>query len=152
MPSSSSNIHDKITAGGTLQAEDLENNWRESNRTYYGPALFIDPELGSEWSRIPHFYTPFYVYKYATGYAAATAFSQAILDEAAARRGDGRDLTQEKDSAVARYLEFLHSGGSDYSLNLLKRAGVDLATPAPVQITLDKFAVKLAELKELLGR
>ncbi|HAY61825.1 MAG TPA: oligoendopeptidase F [Acidaminococcaceae bacterium] len=145
-------IHDKITAGGTLQAEDLENNWRESNRTYYGPALFIDPELGSEWSRIPHFYTPFYVYKYATGYAAATAFSQAILDEAAARRGDGRDLTQEKDSAVALYLEFLHSGGSDYSLNLLKRAGVDLATPAPVQITLDKFAVKLAELKELLGR
>ena len=131
-------IHDKIT--------------RESNRTYYGPDLFIDPELGSEWSRIPHFYTPFYVYKYATGYAAATAFSQAILDEAAAHRGDGRDLTQEKDSAVARYLEFLHSGGSDYSLNLLRRAGVDLTTPAPVQITLDKFAAKLAELKALLGR
>ena len=126
--------------------------FEQYNRTYYGPDLFIDPELGSEWSRIPHFYTPFYVYKYATGYAAATAFSQAILDEAAAHRGDGRDLTQEKDSAVARYLEFLHSGGSDYSLNLLRRAGVDLTTPAPVQITLDKFAAKLAELKALLGR
>ena len=137
-------IHGKIAAGEALQAEDLDNYWRDSNRRYYGEALTIDDELGHEWSRIPHFYTPFYVYKYATGYAAATAFSKAILDEAA--RGGGRH------EAVEKYLGFLHAGGSDYSLEILKRAGVDLTTPVPVQSTVDKFAAKLAELKSLLGK
>lgn len=131
-------IHDRITKGESLQADTLDEYWLESNRTYYGPALTVDKELASEWSRIPHFYRPFYVYKYATGYSAATAFSEAIL---AGRPG-----------AAEKYLEFLHSGGSDYSLNLLKRAGVDLTTPEPVKVTLKKFARKLAELKELLGK
>lgn len=137
-------IHGKIAAGEALQARDLNAYWRDSNRRYYGDGLTIDNELGHEWSRIPHFYTPFYVYKYATGYAAATAFSKAILDEAA--RGDG------KREAVDAYLGFLHAGGSDYSLRILKQAGVDLTTPAPVQSTVDKFAAKLAELKALLGK
>ena len=137
-------IHGKIAAGEALQARDLNAYWRDSNRRYYGDGLIIDDELGHEWSRIPHFYTPFYVYKYATGYAAATAFSKAILDEAA--RGDG------KREAVDAYLGFLHAGGSDYSLRILKQAGVDLTTPAPVQSTVDKFAAKLAELKALLGK
>lgn len=129
-------IHSEITAGKSLQAEALENYWLDSNKRYYGPALTLDKELASEWSRIPHFYTPFYVYKYATGFSAATAFSSAILS------GD-----QE---AVNKYLGFLHAGGSDYSLNILKKAGVDLTTPQPVTVTLKKFAEKLAELKELL--
>lgn len=129
-------IHEQITAGKSLQAEALENYWLDSNKRYYGPALTIDQELASEWSRIPHFYTPFYVYKYATGFSAATAFSSAILS------GDKE--------AVAKYLGFLHAGGSDYSLNILKKAGVDLTTPQPVTVTLKKFAEKLAELKELL--
>ena len=129
-------IHSEITAGKSLQAEALENYWLESNKRYYGPALTLDQELASEWSRIPHFYTPFYVYKYATGFSAATAFSSAILSG-----------SQE---AVDKYLGFLHSGGSDYSLNILKKAGVDLTTPQPVTVTLQKFAEKLAELKELL--
>lgn len=137
-------IHGKIAAGEALQARDLNAYWRDSNRRYYGDGLTIDDELGHEWSRIPHFYTPFYVYKYATGYAAATAFSKAILDEAA--RGNG------KREAVDAYLGFLHAGGSDYSLRILKQAGVDLTTPAPVQSTVDKFAAKLAELKALLGK
>ena len=137
-------IHGKIAAGEALQARDLNAYWRDSNRRYYGDGLTIDDELGHEWSRIPHFYTPFYVYKYATGYAAATAVSMAILDEAA--RGDG------KREAVDAYLGFLHAGGSDYSLRILKQAGVDLTTPAPVQSTVDKFAAKLAELKALLGK
>lgn len=137
-------IHGKIAAGEALQARDLNAYWRDSNRRYYGDGLTIDDELGHEWSRIPHFYTPFYVYKYATGYAAATAFSKAILDEAA--RGDG------KREAVDAYLGFLHAGGSGYSLRILKQAGVDLTTPAPVQSTVDKFAAKLAELKALLGK
>ncbi|MFR4652264.1 MAG: oligoendopeptidase F [Phascolarctobacterium sp.] len=131
-------IHSEITAGRSLQAEKLENYWLEINRQYYGPALTVDEELASEWSRIPHFYTPFYVYKYATGYSAATAFSSAILSE-----------SQE---AVDKYLGFLHAGGSDYSLNILKNAGVNLTTPQPVTVTLQKFANKLQELKALLGK
>ncbi len=131
-------IHGEITAGRSLQAEKLEAWWLQSNRDYYGPALTVDEELASEWSRIPHFYTPFYVYKYATGYSAATAFASAILSG-----GEG---------AVQKYLGFLHAGGSDYSLNILKNAGVDLNTPQPVTVTLQKFAAKLAELKALLGK
>lgn len=131
-------IHGEITAGRSLQAEKLENYWLESNRQYYGPALTADQELASEWSRIPHFYTPFYVYKYATGYSAATAFSSAILSG--------------EPGAVEKYLGFLHAGGSDYSLNILKNAGVDLNTPRPVTVTLQKFAEKLQELKTILGR
>lgn len=152
-------IHDKITVGESLQAEELEKYWLESNRTYYGSALTIDSQLGSEWSRIPHFYTPFYVYKYATGYSAATAFSEAILKEAADKQrtdshpnaGSDHTMTSRQTaSAVEKYLKFLHAGGSDYSLNILKEAGVDLNSPQPVQVTLDKFARKLKELKELL--
>lgn len=131
-------IHGEITAGRSLQAEKLEEYWLQSNRDYYGPALTVDKELASEWSRIPHFYTPFYVYKYATGYSAATAFASAILSGEA--------------GAVEQYLGFLHAGGSDYSLNILKNAGVDLNTPQPVTVTLQKFAAKLKELKALLGK
>lgn len=131
-------IHGEITAGRSLQAGLLEDYWLDSNRRYYGEAFTVDKELASEWSRIPHFYTPFYVYKYATGYSAATAFASSILSG--------------QEGAVEKYLGFLHAGGSDYSLNLLKQAGVDLTTPQPVQVTLTKFAEKLAELKHLLGR
>lgn len=131
-------IHGEITAGRSLQAETLENYWLDINRRYYGDALTVDKELASEWSRIPHFYTPFYVYKYATGYSAATAFAAAILSG--------------KPGAVEKYLGFLHAGGSDYSLNILKKAGVDLTTPQPVTVTLQKFTEKLAELKALLKK
>ena len=131
-------IHSEITAGRTLQAEKLENYWLESNKAYYGPALTVDEELASEWSRIPHLYTPFYVYKYATGYSAATAFASAILNK--------------EPQAVEKYLGFLKAGGSDYSLNILKNAGVDLTTPQPVTVTLQKFAAKLKELKALLEK
>lgn len=131
-------IHSEITAGRSLQAEKLEAWWLQSNKDYYGPALTVDEELASEWSRIPHFYTPFYVYKYATGYSAATAFASAILSGS--------------EDAVQKYLGFLHAGGSDYSLNILKNAGVDLNTPQPVTVTLQRFAAKLAELKALLGK
>ena len=131
-------IHNEITEGRSLQAEKLENYWLESNKAYYGPALTVDKELASEWSRIPHFYTPFYVYKYATGYSAATAFASAILSG--------------QPDAVTKYLGFLKAGGSDYSLNILKQAGVDLNTPQPVTVTLQKFAAKLQEIKALLGK
>lgn len=130
-------IHDKITAGEALQADALDKYWIESNQKYYGDAFTVDEELAAEWSRIPHFYTPFYVYKYATGYAAATAFGKLILT-------GGKE-------AVEKYHGFLKAGGSKYSLDILKDAGVDLRSPEPVQLTLDKFADKLKELKELLN-
>jgi len=129
-------FHNKITAGEMLTADYMEDLWHKLNVKYYGEAFTVDKLLDCEWSRIPHFYTPFYVYKYATGYSAATAFSQNILS---------RDQTK-----VKSYLNFLRAGGSDYSLNILKTAGVDLTTPQPVQVTLDKFNAKLAELKSLL--
>ena len=130
-------IHDEISAGKTLVAKNLEELWLDLNKKYYGEALTLDSELSAEWSRIPHFYTPFYVYKYATGYSAATTFADLIL--------------QNKSEAKEKYLNFLSSGGSDYSLALLQKAGVDLNTPMPVEYTLRKFQEKLAELKTLLG-
>ncbi|MBP5737382.1 MAG: oligoendopeptidase F [Acidaminococcaceae bacterium] len=152
-------IHSKIAEGESLQAETLDQYWLESNQEYYGPALTVDKELSSEWSRIPHFHTPFYVYKYATGYSAATAFSEAILKDAEEKpascphfniKTENSVSTRQTSSAVEKYLGFLHAGGSDYSLNILKEAGVDLNTPQPIQVTLDKFAEKLNELKDLL--
>jgi len=129
-------IHGEITKGSSLTADYLEETWHKLNVKYYGEGLTIDSLLDSEWSRIPHFYTPFYVYKYATGYSAATAFAHKIL-------------ANEKD-AVNKYLGFLQAGGSDYSLNILKNAGVDLTTPAPIQVTLTKFKENLDKLKALL--
>ena len=131
-------IHTKIGQGESLQAQDLDDYWLKSNATYYGPALTTDQDLAAEWSRIPHFYTPIYVYKYATGYAAATAFARSILDR--------------QPGAVEKYLAFLHSGASDYPLNLLQQAGVDFNTTRPLEITLDNFAAKLQELTKLLSR
>ena len=129
-------IHEEISAGKTLVAKNLEELWLDLNKKYYGKSLALDQELSAEWSRIPHFYTPFYVYKYATGYSAATTFADLIL--------------QNRLDAKEKYLQFLSSGGSDYSLALLQKAGVDLNTPLPIEYTLRKFKEKLTELKTLL--
>ena len=85
--------------------------------------------MSAGWSRIPHFYRSFYVYQYATGISAATALASGIL--------------KEGQPAVDRYLNFLKSGSSDYSINLLKGAGVDMSTPAPIQAAFDAFATYL---------
>lgn len=98
----------------------------------------VDDLLSVEWSRIPHFYRSFYVYQYATGISAATALSRGILHEG--------------EPAVERYLTFLKSGSSDYSINLLKKAGVDLSTPAPIQAAFDSFADYLALFEEEFAR
>ena len=95
-------------------------------RDYFGPDLAQDAEYALEWARIPHFYRPFYVYKYATGYSTAVALSEAIRSEG--------------EPAVRRYLEFLSMGGSAYPLDELRHAGVDLAAPAPIEAALGKFA------------
>jgi len=98
--------------------------------------VVVDPELDVEWARIPHFYSAFYVYQYATGFAASTALSRQILSEGA--------------PAVTRYLEFLKSGSSDYPIELLRKAGVDMSAPAPLEATFALFAARLDELEHLL--
>ena len=98
--------------------------------------VIIDDEIDMEWARIPHFYSSFYVYKYATGISAAASLS--------------RQITEEGAPALERYLGFLSSGGSDYPINLLKKAGVDLSTPKPVEDAMKTFEIILAELETLI--
>ncbi|MBP1764227.1 MAG: oligoendopeptidase [Firmicutes bacterium] len=129
-------IFDRCEKGETLTADMLDAIWHDLNTRYYGPDIIVDNELNVEWARIPHFYWSFYVYKYVTGYSAATALAE--------------QLQTEGPAAQTRYIEFLKSGGSDYSLNLLKRAGVDMSSPQPIEVTLHKFNSLLDELEKLL--
>ncbi|WP_163194128.1 oligoendopeptidase F [Clostridium thermarum] len=117
--------HESIEAGNPLTSEDFCRIWHDLNVKYFGPEMVVDKEIDMEWSRIPHFYSDFYVYQYATGYAAASSFARAIL--------------QEGESAVTRYTEFLKAGGSDYPINILKKAGVDMTTPKPLEDTVRRF-------------
>jgi oligoendopeptidase F len=127
--------HEMAERGEALDPESLNSLYEGLVRDYFGPALTMDEEVRYEWARIPHFYRPFYVYKYATGYTSAVALSEAV-------RNGG-------DQAVTRYLEFLSMGGSADPLDELRHAGVDLATPAPVHAALEKFERVLAEAQEL---
>jgi oligoendopeptidase F len=128
-------IHEKVAAGEALTPETLCSIYRGLNVDYYGPDMVIDPEIDMEWSRIPHFYNEFYVYQYATGFSAATALSQQIL--------------KEGQPAVERYLSFLKSGGSNYPIQLLRKAGVDMAKPEPVVQALQVFSGVLDEMEKL---
>lgn len=129
-------IYARTEAGRPLTNEDFSALWLELNKKYYGPEMEIDDLIGLEWARIPHFYYNFYVYKYVTGFAAATCLAENVL------AGD--------EEAIGRYLEFLKSGGTDYPLNTLQKAGVDMTEPQPLVTTLGVFAKLLAELEELL--
>lgn len=111
--------------GEALSPAALNQLYRKLVQDYFGPELIMDEEVELEWARIPHFYRPFYVYKYATGYSTAVALSEAIL--------------KEGEPARKRYLEFLSMGGSAWPLDELRHAGVDLTTPAPVNAALEKF-------------
>ncbi|ALB44492.1 oligoendopeptidase F [Clostridium beijerinckii] len=117
--------HETLEKGIPLTAEDYNKAWHDLNVKYFGNEIVIDKEVDVEWSRIPHFYSDFYVYQYATGYAAASAFSKAILDG--------------KENAVEKYKGFLKSGGSDYPINILRNAGVDMTTDAPIEATIKRF-------------
>lgn len=111
--------------GESLDSASLSSLYARLIRDYFGEDLVMDEEVSYEWARIPHFYRPFYVYVYATGYTSAAALSEAILTEGAPARD--------------RYLEFLSMGGSAYPMDELKHGGVDLSTPEPIQRALDKF-------------
>jgi len=129
-------IHEKVEQGEALNAQELSDIYYGLNKKYFGQTVAVDEDIAMEWARIPHFYSSFYVYKYATGFSAATAIAEKIITE-------GKP-------AVDKYIEFLKSGGSNYPLELLKKAGVDLSSPQPVQDALDVFEKTLNELEELL--
>ncbi|MHB1006825.1 MAG: oligoendopeptidase F [Chloroflexota bacterium] len=128
-------IHTRAEAGEGLTPDLLSNVYRDLNARYYGPAVVDHQEIAIEWARIPHFYWGFYVYQYATGLSAATALAQQILTEGA--------------PAVSRYLRFLKSGSSDYSINLLREAGVDMTSPEPIQQALNLFGRLLDQMEQI---
>ena len=130
--------HAMAERGEALSPAALNSLYAGLVKDYFGPELVMDEEVQYEWARIPHFYRPFYVYKYATGYSTAVELSEAILTEG--------------ESAVKRYREFLSMGGSAYPLDELRHAGVDLATPAPVNAALDKFERILDDAEQTLAR
>ncbi|WP_026693289.1 oligoendopeptidase F [Peribacillus kribbensis] len=130
-------IHQKAQNGEALTADLLTKEYYELNKKYFGENITIDEEIGLEWSRIPHFYYNYYVYQYATGFSAATALSNAILEEG--------------EPAVARYIEFLKSGSSDYPIEVLKKAGVDMTKADPIQQACKVFEEKLNEMERLLS-
>lgn len=128
-------IHERAEEGEALTPQDLSKIYYDLNKLYYGDGMVIDKDIEMEWARIPHFYTSFYVFKYATGFSAATSFSKQILEEGA--------------PAVDRYLGFLKSGGSDYSINILKKAGVDMSSPQPIIDAMSVFESLIEQMEEL---
>ena len=128
-------MYNKEEQGVALTEQEFCDTYYNLNKLYFGDNVVSDDLIRYEWARIPHFYTPFYVYKYATGLSAALAIVSEILN--------GNTSVRDK------YLEFLASGGSDYPLNILKKVGVDMTTSKPIQKAFDMFEEKLNLLKKL---
>ncbi|WP_099157136.1 oligoendopeptidase F [Virgibacillus ndiopensis] len=129
-------IHVRMQNGEALTAEKLTEIYYDLNKKYFGDAVVSDEEIGLEWARIPHFYYNYYVYQYATGYSAATALAGKILSG--------------EEGAVDRYLDFLKAGSSDYPIEVLKKAGVDMTSKQPILAALDVFEEKLSEMEQML--
>lgn len=128
--------HSKVENGEPLTAEDFTNIYYDLNKLYYGESCEVNEGIGLEWARIPHFYSNFYVYKYATGFSAASALSKQILEEG--------------ESAVQRYKEFLKSGGSEFPLEQLRKAGVDMEKKESVDKALHVFKDLVDKLEKEL--
>lgn len=129
-------IYQYAESGGALTADYLSEIYKRLNEKYYGPNIVVDDEIAIEWARIPHFYYNFYVFQYATGFSAAVDLSQQIL--------------KEGESAVERYINFLKSGSSDYPINVLKTAGVDMTTEKPVANAMKVFRELVDEMDKLI--
>ena len=127
--------HGLQEAGEALTAERLCSIYYDLNKAYFGEDICIDRQIEMEWARIPHFYTPFYVYQYATGFSAAIALSGKIL--------------REGEAAVEQYKKFLKGGSSMYPLELLRLAGVDMEQKKPVEDALQVFSEYLNEMERL---
>lgn len=131
-------VHEKIAQGESLTKDDLNKIYHDLNVLYYGPDMVVDSQIDYEWMRIPHFYTAFYVYQYATGFSAAVAFSKKILEEG--------------QPAVDRYVkEFLSGGCSKDPIELLAAAGVDMSTPKPIDDALTVFEQYLDEFEKQMA-
>ena len=130
------NIGKMVAEGQTLTADVLCAEYRRLNEMYFGPDMVVDDEIALEWARIPHFYYNYYVFQYATGYSAAIALSRRILSEG--------------ETAVKDYLNFLSGGCSKSPIDLLKGAGVDMTSPAPVEAALELFGALLDEMEALV--
>jgi oligoendopeptidase F len=128
--------HATEESGDALTLDVFKSEYRKLLQTYFAENFVIDPQLDLECLRIPHFYSAFYVYKYATGISAAVALSQRVLSGTP--------------GSVEAYLNFLRSGGSKFPLEALQTAGVDMSTPAPIESTLRLFERRLSELEQLL--
>lgn len=128
-------VHEKIEKGETLSAEDLNTMYYNLNQKYFGNGIIIDDEIKYEWSRIPHFYTDFYVYKYATGISAAICIATKILNK--------------EEGFVEKYINMLSQGCTKKSIDLLKMVGVDLEDIQTYKITTQFYKDKIDELKNL---
>ncbi len=128
-------IHEMVENGQPLTVDVLNQLKGELYRRYFGPAFHLESKYPINWCRIPHFYYNYYVFKYVTGYASATAISRMILG------GESR--------ARERYLQFLSAGSSKYSIDLLKDAGVDITRPAPLEATTQLLDDLVREMEAL---
>lgn len=126
--------HDKEEQGIALTEEELSNTYYKLNKLYFGKDVVSDKEIRYEWMRIPHFYTPFYVYKYATGLISAISIATSILNN--------------EEGAKEKYIKFLSSGGSNYPLEILKLAGIDITSEKPYENAFKYFEEKLKILEE----
>lgn len=127
--------HEMVERGEALTSDSFSLIWKDLNEKYYGKSLILDDYIIYEWSRIPHFYSAYYVYQYATGYAASFAFSQ--------------DILKNGERAVENYINnFLKMGGSNYPIEILKSAKVDMTTKAPMQKVMDRFSELLNILEK----
>ena len=128
--------HKKAARGESLTAESLCSIYRQLNADYFGPAMTVDRQIDYEWERIPHFYTPFYVYQYATGFSAAVAISSRIMSG--------------EPGALEGYKKFLSGGCSMKPIDLLKLCGVDMSTTRPVDEALGFFGELIEEFKKCI--
>jgi len=129
-------IHDMAEAGEGLSGEKFTALYLELLRKYHGAGMTIDPLYAMEWSYIPHFYRTFYVFQYATSISGAVFFAQSVLRGGAAER--------------ERYLDALRAGGSDYPVEILRHAGLDMTTPAPYQALITEFGRVMDQAEALL--
>lgn len=131
-------MHTEDEKGVPLTSEYLSDSYGKLNAKYYGPAVEEDPEIKFEWSRIPHFYYNYYVFQYSTGFSAASALAKRIL-------------SREPD-ALENYLAYLKAGNSDYPVEVMKKAGVDMTQAAYIEDAMSMFEQRLNELEELIDR
>ena len=129
-------LHEQDQEGQALTADRLSKHYLQLNQRYYGDAVVSDPQIADEWSRIPHFYYNYYVYQYATGFAAASTLADRIS-------------TQQTD-AVADYLGYLKAGSSAFPIDVMHRAGVDMTKPDYLDAAFEVFEERLNEFEQLV--